>query len=188
MQIAFIFVVFPSLLLAYTGQAAYILKNNNHVFDAFYRSIPGEFWFFSASIVKWLLNFLCGDDSTSVAGSLYWPVLIVATIAAIIASQATITAAFSIIKQAVALGCFPRVKIVHTSENFHGQIYIPEINWILMILCVAVTTGFENQVQIGNAYGESLSVILLLINKRGLVAMPSCNDVFNQIFHFFFFL
>lgn len=90
-----------------------------------------------------------------VADALYWLVIVVATIAAVIASQATITASFSIIKQALALGCFPRVKVVHTSERFLGQIYIPDINWILMILCVAVTAGFRNQVHIGNAYGES---------------------------------
>lgn len=79
---------------------------------------------------------------------------IVATAAAIIASQATISATFSIIKQALALGCFPRVKVVHTSKKFLGQIYIPDINWILLVLCVAVTAGFENQSQIGNAYGK----------------------------------
>lgn len=79
---------------------------------------------------------------------------IVATAAAIVASQATISATFSIIKQAHALGCFPRVKVAHTSKNFLGQIYIPDINWVLMILCIAVTVGFKNQSQIGNAYGK----------------------------------
>ena len=88
------------------------------------------------------------------AESIYWPVFIVATLAAIVASQATISATFSIIKQALALGCFPRVKVVHTSKKFLGQIYIPDINWILMILCIAVTAGFKNQSQIGNAYGK----------------------------------
>lgn len=88
------------------------------------------------------------------ADSIYWPVFIVATAAAIVASQATISATFSIIKQALALGCFPRVKVVHTSKKFLGQIYIPDINWILMILCIAVTAGFKNQSQIGNAYGK----------------------------------
>lgn len=81
---------------------------------------------------------------------------IVATAAAIVASQATISATFSIIKQALALGCFPRVKVVHTSKQFLGQIYIPEINWVLMILCLIVTAGFRNTSQIGNAYGKVL--------------------------------
>lgn len=79
--------------------------------------------------------------------------LIVATAAAVVASQATISATFSLIKQALALGCFPRVKIVHTSKRFLSHVYIPDINWILMVLCVAVTAGFKNQSQIGNASG-----------------------------------
>ena len=89
-----------------------------------------------------------------IADKIYWPVFIVATLAAIVASQATISATFSIIKQAHSLGCFPRVKVVHTSKKLLGQIYIPDINWILMILCIAVTAGFKNQSQIGNAYGK----------------------------------
>ncbi|KAI5446190.1 Potassium transporter 10, variant 2 [Lathyrus oleraceus] len=127
-QIAFTLLVFPCLLLAYSGQAAYLVHNLHHSRDVFYRSIPEK---------------------------IYWPVFVIATLAAIVASQATITATFSIIKQALAHGCFPRVKVVHTSKKFLGQIYIPDINWILMILCIAVTVGFKNQSHIGNAYGKS---------------------------------
>ncbi|KAL5577434.1 hypothetical protein UlMin_019133 [Ulmus minor] len=134
-QIAFIVVVFPCLLLAYSGQAAYLMQNHEHVVDAFYRSIPA---------------------------SIYWPVFLVATAAAIVASQATITATFSIIKQALSHGCFPRVKVVHTSKKFLGQIYVSDINWILMILCIAVTAGFKNQIQIGNAYGTAVVVVMLV--------------------------
>ncbi|KAG0471143.1 hypothetical protein HPP92_015689 [Vanilla planifolia] len=134
-QIAFTLVVFPCLLLAYCGQTAYIMQHQDHVFDAFYRSIPN---------------------------SIYWPMFVVATAAAIIASQATISATFSIIKQALALGCFPRVKVVHTSKKFLGQIYIPDINWILLILCIAVTAGFENKSQIGNAYGTAVVLVMLV--------------------------
>ncbi|XXG68806.1 hypothetical protein AAC387_Pa06g1813 [Persea americana] len=134
-QIAFTVVVFPCLLLAYSGQAAYLMKNQDHVEDAFYRSIPD---------------------------SVYWPMFIVATAAAIVASQATITATFSIIKQALALGCFPRVKVVYTSKEFLGQIYIPDINWVLMILCIIVTAGFRNTSQIGNAYGTAVVIVMLV--------------------------
>jgi KUP system potassium uptake protein len=88
------------------------------------------------------------------ADAIYWPAFVIATASAIVASQATISATYSIIKQALALGCFPRVKIVHTSKKFLGQIYIPDINWLLLILCIAVTAGFKNQSQIGNAYGK----------------------------------
>uniref|UniRef100_A0A1D1XHI7 Potassium transporter n=1 Tax=Anthurium amnicola TaxID=1678845 RepID=A0A1D1XHI7_9ARAE len=134
-QIAFTTVVFPCLLLAYTGQAAYIMKNRGHVDDVFYRSIPD---------------------------GIYWPMFIIATAAAVVASQATISASFSIIKQALALGCFPRVKVVHTSKKFLGQIYIPDINWVLMVLCIAVTAGFKNQSQIGNAYGTAVVIVMLV--------------------------
>lgn len=134
-QIAFTLIVFPCLLLAYTGQAAYIISHKEHVSDAFYRSIPD---------------------------AIYWPAFIIATASAIVASQATISATYSIIKQALALGCFPRVKVVHTSKKFLGQIYIPDINWLLLILCVAVTAGFKNQSQIGNAYGTAVVIVMLV--------------------------
>ncbi|KAK8940682.1 putative potassium transporter 11 [Platanthera zijinensis] len=134
-QIAFTLIVFPCLLLAYCGQASYLMQHQEHVSEAFYRSIPKN---------------------------IYWPMFIVATAAAVIASQATISATFSIIKQALALSCFPRVKIVHTSKKFLGQIYIPDLNWILLILCIAVTAGFENQSQIGNAYGTAVVLVMLV--------------------------
>ncbi|CAL5069925.1 unnamed protein product [Urochloa decumbens] len=134
-QIAFTLIVFPCLLLAYTGQAAYIISHKQHVAYAFYRSIPD---------------------------AIYWPAFVIATAAAIVASQATISATYSIIKQALALGCFPRVKIVHTSKKFLGQIYIPDINWVLLVLCIAVTAGFKNQSQIGNAYGTAVVIVMLV--------------------------
>ncbi|GLT49477.1 hypothetical protein SLA2020_230290 [Shorea laevis] len=143
-QIAFTVVVFPCLLSAYCGQAAYLIKNSDHVVNAFYHSIPD---------------------------SIYWPVFIVATAAAIVASQATISATFSIIKQALALGCFPRVKVVHTSKKFLGQIYVPDINWILMILCIAVTAGFKNQSQIGNAYGTAVVIVMLVTTMLMILIM-----------------
>ncbi|KAJ3678384.1 hypothetical protein LUZ60_002187 [Juncus effusus] len=134
-QIAFTLVVFPCLLLAYTGQAAYISDNMDHVFHAFYLSIPDR---------------------------IIWPAFVIATAAAIVASQATISATYALIKQALALGCFPRVKIVHTSKDYLGQIYIPDINWILMLLCIAVTAGFRMQTQIANAYGTAVVIVMLV--------------------------
>lgn len=87
-----------------------------------------------------------------------WPVLAIAILAAVVGSQAVITGTFSIIKQCSALGFFPRVKIVHTSSKIHGQIYIPEINWILMVLCLAVTVGFRDTKHLGNASGMTAKV------------------------------
>lgn len=80
---------------------------------------------------------------------------VVATGAAIIASQAMISATFSIVDQAMTLSCFPRVKVVHTSKKYAGQIYIPELNWLMMVLCIIIAAGFRDTTQIGNAYGES---------------------------------
>lgn len=91
------------------------------------------------------------------AEPVFWPVFVIATLAAIVGSQASITATFSIIKQCHALDCFPRVKVVHTSKHMFGQIYIPEINWILMVLTLAVTIGFQDTTLIGNAYGNLFS-------------------------------
>jgi KUP system potassium uptake protein len=84
-----------------------------------------------------------------------WPVLGIAILAAVVGSQAVITGTFSVIKQCCSLNCFPRVKIVHTSSAVHGQIYIPEINWILMTLCVAVTIAFRDTKHLTNARGKN---------------------------------
>lgn len=137
-KIAFSFVVYPSLILAYMGQAAYLSKH--HVIASDYR-----------------IGFY-----VSVPESLRWPVLGIAILAAVVGSQAIITGTFSIIKQCQALGCFPRVKIVHTSSKIHGQIYIPEINWTLMILCLAVTIGFRDTKRMGNASGLAVITVMLV--------------------------
>ncbi|XP_018484345.1 potassium transporter 9-like isoform X2 [Raphanus sativus] len=143
-QLAFTLFVFPCLLLAYCGQAAYLVTHKEHYKDAFYASIPE---------------------------SVYWPMLIVATGAAIVGSQATISGTYSIIKQAVSHGCFPRVKIVHTSKKFLGQIYCPDINWILMLGCIAVTASFKNQTEIGNAYGTAVVVVMLVTTLLMVLTM-----------------
>ncbi|PHT28545.1 Potassium transporter 5 [Capsicum baccatum] len=74
-------------------------------------------------------------------------------LASIIASQAMISGTFSIIQQSLPWGCFPRVKVIHTSSKHRGQIYIPEINYLLMLACVFVTLGFRTAEKIGDAYG-----------------------------------
>ena len=99
----------------------------------------------------------------SYAEPLYWPMFIVAVMAAIIASQSLISASFSIIQQSLALGCFPRVKVVHTSAKYKGQVYVPGINTILMLACVGVTLGFKNTLKIGNAYGKSPQTFLYFL-------------------------
>jgi KUP system potassium uptake protein len=67
---------------------------------------------------------------------IYWPTFVIAVLASIIASQAIISGTFSIIQQSLSLGCFPRVKVIHTSTKYEGQVYIPEANYLLMVACV----------------------------------------------------
>ncbi|KAF0931426.1 hypothetical protein E2562_004553 [Oryza meyeriana var. granulata] len=137
-QIAFTCMVYPSLILAYMGQAAYLCKH--HTIESDYR-----------------IGFY-----VSVPEKIRWPVLAIAILAAVVGSQAVITGTFSMIKQCTALGCFPRVKIIHTSDKVHGQIYIPEINWILMILCLAITIGFRDTKHLGNASGLAVITVMLV--------------------------
>nr|POF02968.1 potassium transporter 6 [Quercus suber] len=138
-QIAFTSVVYPALILAYMGQAAYLSMHHSPEIQihriGFYVSVPEK---------------------------LRWPVLVIAILAAVVGSQAIITGTFSIIKQCSALGCFPKVKLVHTSSKIHGQIYIPEINWILMLLCLAVTIGFRDTKRLGNASGLAVITVMLV--------------------------
>ena len=93
--------------------------------------------------------------------SLFWPVFVIATLAAMIASQAMISATFSCVKQSMALGCFPRLKIIHTSRKFMGQIYIPVMNWFLMIMCIVVVSIFQSTTDIANAYGKVFPISII---------------------------
>jgi len=95
-------------------------------------------------------------------------------LASAVGSQAAITATFSIIKQCLALDCLPRMKVVHTSNKIHGQVYIPDVNWILMVLCLAVTFAFRNIPHIGYAIGKRLwhSILPGLITTCGNLIMP----------------
>ncbi|KAK2973818.1 hypothetical protein RJ640_011746 [Escallonia rubra] len=93
---------------------------------------------------------------------LYWPTFVIAISAAVIASQAMISGAFAIISQSLSLGCFPRVKVVHTSAEYEGQVYIPEINYMLMVACVIVTFGFKTTEKIGNAYGIAVVAVMVI--------------------------
>ncbi|KAM3356123.1 potassium transporter 5-like isoform X1 [Capsicum galapagoense] len=135
-QISMCCVTYPALILAYLGQGALLRKHIDDVSDTFYKSLPH---------------------------SIYWPVFAVAVLAAIIASQALISGTFAIIQQSLALGCFPQVKIVHTSTKYHGQIYIPEVNNLLMLACVIVTLAFRTTEKLSNAYGKDFQEFPLLI-------------------------
>ncbi|KAM0950775.1 putative potassium transporter [Dioscorea sansibarensis] len=134
-RMAFTAVVYPCLVVAYMGEAAYLTKHIEDLERSFYKSIPEH---------------------------IFWPVFIIATLATVVGSQAIISATFSIISQCQALGCFPRVKITHTSSHIHGQIYIPEINWLLMFLCIILTITFKDTHLIGNAYGLAVITVMFI--------------------------
>ncbi|GJM98656.1 hypothetical protein PR202_ga15685 [Eleusine coracana subsp. coracana] len=134
-QIAFLSSIYPSLVLTYAGQTAYLINNVNDFSDGFYKFVPGP---------------------------VYWPMFVIATLASIVASQSLISATFSVIKQSVVLDYFPRVKVVHTSEHKEGEVYSPETNYILMILCVGVTLGFGGGKEIGNAFGVVVIMVMLI--------------------------
>lgn len=102
-------------------------------------------------MIPFISVFFCSE-------AVFWPVFIIATLATVVGSQAIISATFSVISQCRALSCFPRVKVIHTSNQIHGQIYIPEVNWILMIFCLGVVVGFRDTDMIGNAYGISFEL------------------------------
>lgn len=95
------------------------------------------------------------------AGGTFWPVFLIANIAALIASRTMTTATFSCIKQSTALGCFPRLKIIHTSRKFMGQIYIPVINWFLLVVCLVIVCFIPSITEIGNAYGNPCFLVLV---------------------------
>ncbi|KAJ6831681.1 putative potassium transporter 9 [Iris pallida] len=149
-QIAFTSLVYPALVLGYMGQAAYLSKHHQLSTGyqiGFYVSVPER---------------------------VRWPVLIVAILASVVGSQTIISGTFSIINQSQSLGCFPKVKVVHTSKKIHGQIYIPEINWMLMILCLAVAIGFRDTKHMGNASGLAVISVMLVTTALTSLVITLC--------------
>ena len=134
-RLAWFTLVLPALLLNYFGQGALLLERPNAVVNPFYRMAP-----------PWAL----------------YPVVIIATMATVIASQALITGAFSLAMQSVQLSYLPRVEIQHTSATQFGQIYIPAINWILMVSCVALVIAFRSSSNLAAAYGVAVTTTMVI--------------------------
>jgi len=128
-------VVLPALTLHYFGQGALLIDHPSAIDNPFYRMAP-----------SWAL----------------WPLLILATVATVIASQALISGAFSLTMQAVQLGYLPRTRILHTSETESGQVYIPTVNWMLMIACVALVAGFQSSSGLAAAYGIAVAMTMVI--------------------------
>ncbi|MDP3677608.1 MAG: KUP/HAK/KT family potassium transporter, partial [Methylotenera sp.] len=122
--------VLPALILNYFGQGALVLKNPETVKNPFYLLAP-----------EWML----------------FPLIILATMAAVIASQAVITGAFSVSRQALQLGYLPRMHVEHTSESQEGQVYMPRVNWGLMIAVMVLVVGFGSSGNLAAAYGIAVT-------------------------------
>jgi KUP system potassium uptake protein len=129
-RVAWYACVFPALLINYFGQGALLLERPEAAVNPFYALVPGP----------WL-----------------YPMVALATIATVVASQALISGAFSLTRQAVQLGYLPRLTIVHTSGETEGQIYIPEVNWVLMVGCLVLVLGFQSSSNLADAYGIAVT-------------------------------
>ena len=127
--------VLPSLMLSYLGQGANLLENPGDVNSPFYEAVPP---------------------------ALLIPMIVLATAATVIASQAVITGAFSVARAAMQLGYVPRMQVRHTSTQAIGQIYVPFVNWLLMLLVLAVVLSFRSSSALAAAYGISVSVTMLI--------------------------
>ena len=129
-SVAWLYVVFPALMLNYLGQGALLLENPDAASNPFF--------------------FMASEDFRL-------PLVILATLATIIASQAVITGAFSVVQQAVQLGLMPRLRIEHTSADAAGQIYIPAVNWALLIMVLLLIFGFQESSNLAAAYGIAVT-------------------------------
>ncbi|WP_334177518.1 potassium transporter Kup [Pseudoxanthomonas sp.] len=134
-RLAWYWFVLPALMLNYLGQGALILENPAAVKNPFYIGVP-----------EW--------------GRI--PMIVLATAATVIASQAVITGGFSIARQAMQLGYIPRMHIKHTSHDTIGQIYIPGINWMMMIIVIGLVLAFRSSSALATAYGISVSATMLI--------------------------
>jgi KUP system potassium uptake protein len=128
-------VVFPALLLTYFGQGAFLLGHPDGIENPFYLMAP-----------DWAV----------------WPLVVVATGATIVASQALISGAFSLTMQAIQLGYLPRMRIVHTSATEPGQVYIPTMNWALMVAAVGLVLGFRSSSNLAGAYGVAVATTMVI--------------------------
>jgi KUP system potassium uptake protein len=143
-RLAWSALVFPSLILNYAGQAALVLEGAPTANNIFYRLCP--------------------------PGMLV-PLVLLATIATIIASQSIITGAFSMTRQAIQLGWLPRLHIVQTSEQGYGQIYVGAVNWLLMLVTLGLTIGFGKSDNLAAAYGIAVSATMLMTTALLFIAM-----------------
>ena len=160
---AWFFVVFPALTLNYMGQGSLILGTPTAIANPFFLLIP-----------DWARM----------------PMILLATVATIIASQAVISGAFSVTRQAVRLGFLPRLSIRHTSAEAIGQVYAPAVNWVLLIAVVALVLGFGSSANLASAYGVAVTgtltvdTLLFLVVVRALWRKPTWIAVVGALVFF----
>src|ERR1700676_1816882 len=143
-KLAWFAIVFPSLILNYAGQAALVLEGAPTDGNIFFRLCPQI---------------------------LLLPLIVLATVATIIASQSIVTGAFSMTRQAIQLGWLPRLTIKQTSSEGYGQIYVGVVNWLLMIVTVGLTIGFGKSDHLASAYGIAVSLTMLMTSALLFIAM-----------------
>ncbi len=143
-RFAWSFLVFPALALNYFGQGALLLTNPKAIENPFFLMAP-----------DWALM----------------PLVIVATAATVIASQAVISGAFSLTSQAIQLGYVPRMKILHTSDREIGQIYMPVINWALLLVIVWIVLAFKSSSNLAAAYGIAVTTTMVITTVLACVVM-----------------
>jgi KUP system potassium uptake protein len=134
-QLAWVTMALPALALNYLGQGALLLGNASAISNPFYNLFPSV---------------------------LIWPAVIIASIAAIIASQAVISGAYSVTRQAIQLGFLPRMSVLHTSANESGQIYLPAVNWFLLAGVVAAVILFGSSTALAAAYGIAVTLTMMI--------------------------
>jgi KUP system potassium uptake protein len=135
MRVGWFFMTLPALVLNYFGQGALLLRQPEAVENPFFKAVP--------------------------AWGLY-PMVILSTVATVIASQALISGAFSLSRQALMLGYLPRVSVEHTSAHHIGQIYVPTVNWLLMLATLALVFGFKSSSALAAAYGVAVTLNMVI--------------------------
>jgi len=143
-RMGWFFIVMPCLLLNYFGQGAMFLSNPETVSNPFFLMVPENF---------------------------VLPLVILATLATVIASQAVISGAFSMTSQAILLGFIPRMKVRHTSDSEIGQIYMPLVNWTLLVLVIIVVLAFKKSENLAAAYGIAVTTTMIVTTFLAAIVM-----------------
>ncbi|MEO0316926.1 MAG: hypothetical protein RL404_603 [Pseudomonadota bacterium] len=145
-RLAWLLVALPALMINYFGQGALMLSNPEAATNPFFLMLP-----------EWAL----------------WPMIGMATIATVIASQAVISGAFSLANQGILLGFLPRMQILHTSDTERGQIYMPMVNWVLLFLVIFTVIQFKESGNLAAAYGISVTTTMLITTSLLAVVMSN---------------